>query len=59
MLANGMGAIDWAGLPIVVALLGIDDVEAFVGHLMTIKHFRPDRPDQPEDDNDVNGNTLN
>lgn len=47
MLANGMGGLDWAGLPFVVELLGIDDVEAFVHQLMTIKAWRPDDGDTP------------
>lgn len=41
------GGLDWAGLPFVVELLGIDDVEAFVHQLMTIKAWRPDDGDTP------------
>ena len=44
LLANGMGGLDWAGLPLVVALLGVDDVEAFVDRLLVIKTHKP-----PED----------
>jgi hypothetical protein len=40
-LTNGMGGIDWSGLPLVVALLGIDDVEAFVDRLLVIKTHKP------------------
>lgn len=41
MLANGMGGIEWAGLPFVAALLGVRDVDLFTVRLMTIKHFKP------------------
>nr|WP_315210090.1 hypothetical protein [uncultured Albidiferax sp.] len=41
MLATGMGSIDWTGLHTVCALLGVQDIAAFVDHLMTIKHHRP------------------
>lgn len=53
MLANGMGGLDWAGLPIVAELLGIDDIEALVHRLMTIKVWRPDS------DSDNNGSDNN
>lgn len=43
MLSNGMGGLDWAGLPTVAALLGIEDLDAFVRHLVTIKTYRPGR----------------
>lgn len=45
MLSNGMGGLDWSGLPTVAALLGIEDIESFVRHLMAIKQYRPDRAD--------------
>lgn len=32
-----MGGIDWSGLPIVVALLGIDDPERLMHQLLVIK----------------------
>jgi hypothetical protein len=38
-----MGGFDWAGLPLVVALLGVQDVEALLNDLNTIKlHRKPD-----------------
>lgn len=51
MLSNGMGGLDWAGLPLVAELLGIDDLEAFIRQLMTIKTHRPDKneDDKPKD----------
>jgi len=40
-LSNGQGGFDWAGLPVVVALLGVRDVEALVNALLVIKLHRP------------------
>ncbi len=59
MLSNSMGSIDWAGVPIVAALLGIEDLETFIRRLMTIKHHRPGdgHDDQPEKDDDGTANT--
>ena len=34
-----MGGIDWAGLPIVIDLLGINDTELFIELLLTIRNF--------------------
>lgn len=45
MLANGMGGLDWSGLPLAVALLGITDVEGLLHRLQVIKQHRP--PDNP------------
>lgn len=39
-LANGGGGIDWAGLPIVVELLGVGDVERLLRRLKLIKNYR-------------------
>ena len=41
MLANGMGGIDWSGLPLVCALLSVRDVELLVERLLVIKTHRP------------------
>lgn len=58
MLSNGMASIDWAGVPIVAAMLGIEDLEAFIRRLMTIKHHRPgdgnDEPPKKDDDGTAN-----
>lgn len=43
MLANGMGGIDYAGLPVVAALLGCDDIETLVLRLTVIKNHSPDK----------------
>lgn len=40
-LANGMGGIDWQGLPLMVALHQVDDVELLIERLLTIKYHRP------------------
>ena len=40
-LANGMGGIDWSGLPYVVAALGVDDVAGLLHRLLVIKLHRP------------------
>ncbi|MGZ8927137.1 MAG: hypothetical protein ACXW03_01635 [Methylobacter sp.] len=34
------GTIDWAGLPVVVEILGIDDVELLVKQLLLIQQFQ-------------------
>lgn len=41
-----MGGIDWAGLDIVVDLLGVRDVEGLVRRLAVIKSHRPPAPDE-------------
>jgi len=43
MLSNGMGGIDWSGLPIVAALLEIDDIDGLVRRLHIIKTHKPDK----------------
>lgn len=42
LLSNGMGGIDWAGLDVVVEMLGIEDVEALIEALLCIR-LRPRR----------------
>lgn len=41
MLANGMGGLDWAGLPLAVELYGVRDVELLVHALLAIKTHQP------------------
>ena len=48
MLANGMGGLDWAGLPIVVEHLGIPDINLFLWQLRVIRSHKADRTDPPE-----------
>jgi hypothetical protein len=48
LLGNGMGGIDWAGLPFVIELLGIQDIEMFIERLTVLKLHKP--PPGEEDD---------
>jgi hypothetical protein len=41
-LSNGMGGIDWAGLPLVVELLGVIDIEMLLHRLLVIRSHTPD-----------------
>lgn len=45
-----MGGLDWAGLPLVVELLGIDDIDALINRLAAIKHHRPPEEAKQNDD---------
>ena len=47
LLSNGMGGIDWAGLDVVVEMLGIEDVEALIEALLCIR-LRPRRSDDTD-----------
>lgn len=38
------GGLDWSGLPVVVAHLGIDDVGALMERLYVMKSHKPDTP---------------
>ena len=48
LLSNGMGGLDWAGLPIVAASLGIDDPQKLIDRLLVIRSYRPDDNDDTE-----------
>lgn len=48
MLANGMGGMDWAGLPLAMAIHGATDVEGLVHRLTVIKTHRPPEEAKPE-----------
>jgi hypothetical protein len=48
MLANGMGGLDWAGLPLACAYHGVRNVEALVHRLIVIKQHNPKR--EPDGD---------
>lgn len=41
-----MGGIDWSGLGVVVAYLGVRDVEALIHRMSVIKTHRPSK-EQP------------
>ena len=45
MLANGMGGLDWAGLPLACAYYGVADIDALVHRLMVIKLHRAAKDD--------------
>lgn len=45
LLSNGQGGIDWAGLPLVAAYLGVQHVEPLIHALGVIKGHRPERED--------------
>ena len=40
-LRNGMGGLDWAGLPVVCELLGVQDVDGLMRRLLVIKCYEP------------------
>lgn len=40
-LANGMGGLDWAGLPLLCAYHCVNDVEGLLHRLLVIKTHRP------------------
>lgn len=41
LLANGMGGLDWAGLPLVASWLGVTDLDGLLARLEVIKLHRP------------------
>lgn len=41
LLHNGMGGLDWAGLPLVVELLGVTDIELLLVRLQVIREHKP------------------
>jgi hypothetical protein len=40
-LSNGHGGLDWAGLDVLAATLGIRDIESLINRLITIKLHKP------------------
>lgn len=44
-----MGGIDWSGLPVVVELLGITDLDHLVAGLQVIRCHKPGKPGKPDD----------
>lgn len=42
MLANGMGGLDWASLPLACAYFGVRDVEGLIHRLLVLKMHKPD-----------------
>ena len=41
LLGNGSGGIDWAGMPLVCELLGVEDLESFMLRIEIIKNHTP------------------
>lgn len=39
-----MRGLDWAALPLVVEMLGVDDVENFVARLVALRDWQTDNP---------------
>ena len=39
------GAIDWAALPVITEMLGIEDIEAFVNRLTAIRDWQQNNRD--------------
>jgi hypothetical protein len=37
---NLMGGLDWAALPLVVEMLGVEDVEQLINHLVGIRNHQ-------------------
>jgi hypothetical protein len=40
-----MGGLDWVALPVVVEMLGVEDVEVFVQQLVAIRQFQRENPE--------------
>lgn len=43
LMANGMGGIDWAGLPLLCGWLGVRDVEGLMQRLVVIRMHAPSK----------------
>jgi hypothetical protein len=44
-MCETQGSIDWAGLPMVVGLLGVEDIDGLVLRLKAIKQYLRERKD--------------
>lgn len=47
MLSNGMGGYDWAGLPLMVEWIGVQDVEGLLARLHAIRQHMAQDDDKP------------
>lgn len=52
LLANGTGGIDWAGLPLVAAYLGVQQLEPFIDALEAVLTHQPDASGKEEEEPD-------
>nr|WP_297526944.1 hypothetical protein [uncultured Roseateles sp.] len=41
LLANGMGGLDWSGLPLIVAHVGVTDLQGLLDRVEVILQHRP------------------
>jgi hypothetical protein len=48
LLRTGLGGIDWAGLPLVAGLLGVQDPESLIWRLQAIRAYRNPTEDTPD-----------
>lgn len=52
-LHNGQGGIDWAGLPLIAAWLGVADIDGLLHRMVLIKRLsRSGKRAEPETDDD-------
>ncbi len=49
LLANGMGGYDWAGLPVICAWLGVEDVAGLMTRLQAVRSYLNAKDDDAED----------
>lgn len=43
LLANGMGGIDWGGLPLLAGWMGVTDIDGLMQRLVAIRMHQPNR----------------
>ena len=46
-LCDGMGGIGWAGLELVAAKFGVEDIDDLMDRLLVIKMHKPPEEDKP------------
>ena len=46
-VSNGMGGIDFSGIELIAAKLGIEDIDGLLDRLLTIKTHRPPDDNSP------------
>ncbi len=49
LLANGMGGLDWSGLPLWCGALGVTDVEGLLCRLEVIRGHEPPKDPTPSE----------
>jgi len=43
LLANGMGGVDWSGLPLLAGFMGVTDIEGLMQRLVAIRMHQTNR----------------